>query len=169
MTTVPTIPPRSSLVSSTTAPLFNGLYQMGFVTADLNAAQERLAARFGVQRFRVKRDPERMSTAHAFAGDMMLEIIQPGPTASPIYLQDVPTGGAVRLHHLGYLARDLEAWNEIEAIVAREGWDTPVRGAVMEGHLRYLYIDARADLGCYQEYVCLTGPALRIYDDVPVN
>ena len=81
----------------------------------------------------------------------------------------MPAAGAVRLHHLGYLAPDVETWGEIESIVEREGWDTPVRGAVMDGHLRYLYIDARADLGCYQEYVCLTGPALRIYDDVPAN
>ncbi|MBV9840416.1 MAG: VOC family protein [Sphingomonadaceae bacterium] len=169
MATISTIPPRKSLVADTNAPMFNGLYQMGFVTSDLDAAQERLGKRFGIKQFRVKRDAARMSTAHAYAGDMMVEIIQPGPEASPVYHDDVPTDGAVRLHHLGHLVPDLETWKEIETIVEREGWATPIKGTVMDGNLHFLYVDSRADLGYYQEYVYLTGPALRLYDDVPAN
>jgi hypothetical protein len=169
MTAIHTIPPRASQVSRTDAPMFNGLYQMGFVTDNLDAAQARLGQRFGVTRFRVKRDPQRLSTAHAYAGDMMIEIIQPGPEAPAIYHEQVPGGGAVRLHHLGHLVPDLNTWRTIEAIVAREGWDTPVRGVAMEGSLHYLYVDARADLGYYQEYVHLSGPARHLYDDVPAN
>lgn len=164
-----TIPPRVSPITNTSAPLFNGLYQLGFVTADLDAAQERLGRRFGISRFRVKRDPLRMSTAHAYAGDIMVEIIEPGTEASPVYLEDVPTGGAVRLHHQGYRVPDLKTWDEIVAIVAREGWDTPIRGTAMDGNLHYMYIDSRADIGIYQEYVYLTGPAVHLYDDVPAN
>jgi len=164
-----TIAPRMSAISDTAAPLFNGLYQMGFVTDDLDAAQERLGRRFGITRFRVKLDPERMSTAHAFAGDMMVEIIKPGPAANAVYHENVPTGGAVRLHHLGYRVPDVENWDRLIAQIEREGWATPVRGAVMEGHLRFVYVDTLADLGIYQEYVCLTGPAMHLYDDVPAN
>lgn len=169
MASVRTIAPRASQVVDTDAPMFNGIYQMGFVTDDLDAAQERLGRRFGISRFRVKRDPRVMSTAHAYAGDMMVEIIQPGPDAPAVYHEDVPTGGAVRLHHLGHLVPDVESWDRIVAQVKAQGWDTPVGGTVMDGHLRYLYVDARADLGYYQEYVCLTGPALHLYDDVPAN
>ena len=166
---IQSIPPCSSAISITTAPLFNGLYQLGFITANLDAAQSHLARRFGINQFRVRHDGARGSTAHAYAGDMMIEVISPGPEASPVYLEALPSGDGVRLHHMGHMVPDLEKWQEIEAIVAREGWDTPLRGAVMEGHLRYLYIDTRADLGYYQEYVCLTGPARHIYDDVPAN
>lgn len=155
--------------SATDAPLFAGLYQMGFVTDDLDAAQERLGRRFGITRYRVKRDPARISTAHAYAAEMMIEIIEPGPDAPAVYRTDVPRGGAVRLHHLGYRVRDVAAWERILALVEDEGWATPLRGAVMDGHLRYLYVDTLADLGIYQEYVCLTGPALALYDDVPAN
>lgn len=164
-----TIAPRMSAISDTAAPLFNGLYQMGFVTDDLDAAQERLGRRFGITRFRVKLDPQRMSTAHAYAGDMMVEIIKPGPEANAVYHANVPTGGAVRLHHLGYRVPDVENWDRLIAHVDREGWATPVRGAVMDGHLRFVYVDTLADLGIYQEYVCLTGPAVHLYDDVPAN
>lgn len=41
MAAIQTIPPRISPITDTRAPLFNGLYQRGFVTADLDAAQER--------------------------------------------------------------------------------------------------------------------------------
>jgi hypothetical protein len=164
-----TIAPRMSAISATAAPLFNGLYQMGFVTDDLEAAQDRLGKRFGIERFRVKRDAARMSTAHAYAGDMMVEVIQPGPKASAVYQENVPSGGAVRLHHLGYRVPDLENWDKLIAQVDREGWATPIRGAIMEGHLRFIYVDTLAELGIYQEYVCLTGPALHLYDDVPAN
>ena len=164
-----TIVPRMSTIQCTDAPLFDGLYQMGFVTADLDAAQDRLRRRFGVSRYRVKRDSTGISTAHAYAGDMMIELIQPGRDAPAIYREAVPQDGAVRLHHLGYRVRDVAAWEQVLACVEREGWATPLRGAVMDGHLRYLYVDTLADLGIYQEYVCLTGPALHIYDDVPAN
>ena len=158
-----------SAITDTAAEMFNGLYQMGYVTDDLDAAQERLGRRFGITRFRVKRDPVGMSTAHAYAGDIMVEIIQPGPGANPVYHENVPTGGAVRLHHLGYRVPDVSNWDRLIARIDAEGWATPVRGAVMDGHLRFVYVDTLADLGIYQEYVCLTGPALHLYDDVPAN
>lgn len=44
-----------------------------------------------------------------------------------------------------------------------------MRGAVMDGHLRFVYVDTLVDLGIYLEYVCLTGPALSLCDDVPAN
>jgi len=161
--------PRKSLVESTNAPMFDGQYHMCFVTADIEAAQERMAARFGIAKYRIKRDPEAIWSAHAFAGDMMIEIVQPGPKAPSVFLEDRPGGGAVRLHHLGYMVRDAERFAEIEAIVEREGWNTPLRTTAMDGHLRVIFVDARAELGYHQEYVFLTGPALQLYDDVPVN
>jgi len=161
--------PRRSLVDSTNAPLFDGQYHMGFLTADIEAAQERMAARFGISQYRVKRDPQAIWSAHAFAGDMMIEIVQPGPDAPAMFQEDRPGGGEVRLHHIGYLVRDAERFAEIEAIVEREGWNTLHRSNSMDGHLRVIFIDQRATLGYHQEYVFLTGPALHLYDDVPAN
>lgn len=169
MTDFRTIPPRMSVIGETAAPMFNGQYQLGFVTDDLDAAMARLGRRYDISSYRVKRDPQRMSTAHAYAGDMMIEVIQPGPDANPVYHENVPTGGTVRLHHLGYRVPDVAMWDQLIAQIDREGWATPVRGAVMDGHLRFVYVDTLADLGIYQEYVCLTGEAVHYYDDVPAN
>lgn len=161
--------PRTSIVDHTDAPLFDGQYHMGFITSDIEAAQEQLAARFGIKRYRVKHNPEAIWSAHAFAGDMMIEIVQPGPQAPPVYLQDRPGGGAVCLHHIGYLVRDPARFAKLEADIDQQGWETPMRGVGMEGHLRFIFVDSRQFLGFFQEYVCLTGPALHLYDDVPLN
>lgn len=164
-----TVLPRKSLVDRTDAPMFDGQYHMGFITTDIEAAQEQLAQRFGISRYRVKRDPQAIWSAHAFAGDMMIEVVQPGPDAPPIYLQDRPGGGAVRLHHMGYFIREPARFDALQARLDRDGRTIPFRGIAMDDHLRFMFVDSRDVLGYFQEYVCLTGPALRLYDDVPLN
>jgi hypothetical protein len=73
------------------------------------------------------------------------------------------------VNHHGFRARDAEAWAEINRKIDARGLDTPLRGAVMEGQLNYLYVDTCAELGAYSENVYLTGAAIGIYDDVPRN
>lgn len=148
----------------------DGLYQLGFTTRDLAAAVTLLRERYGVIRFRRRRASEWMETAHAYAGESMLEIIAVGPGAPALYAEHLPEGdGIVRLHHLGRRIADPRGWARLEAAIHAGGYDTPMKGAVMDGHLRFAYVDTRADLGIYSEYICLTGPAERIYDDVPRN
>ena len=142
-------------------------YQFGFVTRDLDAATARLGARYGIASFRRKQANPWMETAHAYVGPSMIEIIAVGTEAPSLYRDDLPDDGIARLHHLGYRIADPAGWAALEEALAASGLATPMKGAVMDGHLRYAYVDTRADLGVYTEYVCLTGPAERIYDDVP--
>jgi hypothetical protein len=108
-----------------------------------------------------------MRTAHAYAGQSMIEIIAVGEEAPALYRDHLPGDGIARLHHLGYRIADPAGWEALEQAISASGLAAPMKGAVMDGHLRYAYVDTRADLGIYTEYVCLTGPAERIYDDVP--
>ncbi|QTH22620.1 VOC family protein [Rhizorhabdus wittichii] len=144
-----------------------GFYQFGFVTRDLDAATARLGERYGIARFRRKQANPWMQTAHAWAGDTMIEIIAVNAEAPPLYRDHLPDDGIARLHHLGYRIADQAGWAALEEAISASGLAVPMKGAVMDGHLRYAYVDTRADLGIYTEYVCLTGPAERIYDDVP--
>ena len=144
-------------------------YQFGFVARDLDAAIDQLGTRYGITRFRRKRANEWMESAHAYAGASMIEIIAVSDGAPALYTDYLPDDGAARLHHLGYRVADPAAWARLEAALAYSGVAAPFKGAVMDGHLRYAYVDTRADLGIYSEYVCLTGPAANIYDDVPRN
>lgn len=150
--------------------LFDGFYQMGFVARDLDQATEALGRRFGIASFRRKRSSPFMDAAHAWVGATMLELIQIGPGAPDIYEAYVPDApSAVRLHHHGFRVADAVAWEEINRRIDGAGLATPMRGAVMDGQLNYIYADTRADTGVYSEYVYLTGAATSIYDDVPHN
>lgn len=149
---------------------FEGFYQLGFVARDLDRAMAMLSMRYGVTRFREKRADPQMETAHAYAGAMMLEIIAIPQDGLELYRGYIPDKAeAIRLHHHGFRVAEPDRWEEIAAAIEASGQATAMKGAVMDGHLRYLYADTRADLGIYSEYVCLTGPALGIYDDVPHN
>jgi hypothetical protein len=150
--------------------LFDGFYQLGFVARGLDAAMAALGRRFGVSRFRQRQTNETMRTAHCYAGDVMIEMIAVTAGGPALYLDHQPEReDAIRLHHHGFLVRDVARWEEVVAAIDGRGLPTPLRGSVMDGHLRYLYADTRNDIGIYSEYVCLTGPALAIYDDVPRN
>ena len=152
---------------ASTLPL-DGLYQLGFTTRDLRAAAALLGKRYGIERFRWKRNNDWMETAHAWAGETMIEVIGIGEGAPPLYADHMPEAdGLIRLHHLGRRIADVAGWDRLQAAIAANALDTPLIGSTMEGHLRYVYVDTRQDFGVYSEYVCLTGPALSIYDDIP--
>jgi len=144
-------------------------YQFGFVARDLDAATQQLGARYGITRFRRKRANEWMESAHAYVGATMIEIIAVGDGAPALYTDYLSDDSTARLHHLGYRVADAAAWDNLEEALAASGLSAPFKGAVMDGHLRYAYVDTRADLGIYTEYVCLTGPAATMYDDIPHN
>jgi len=150
--------------------LFDGFYQLGFVARNLDRAVEALGERYGVRIFRRKQASPTMRTAHAYAGDIMLEIIEVSDGGLALYRDHLPLRDeAVHLHHHGFRVADVARWAEVVAAVDGRGLATPLRGTVMDGHLRYLYADTRDEIGIYSEYVCLTGAALAIYDDVPHN
>lgn len=150
--------------------LFDNFYQMGFVARDLDRATEALGRSHGIKRFRRKRASEWMDSAHAWIGQMMIELIAIRPGAPEIYVDYVPDApAAIRLHHHGFRVADANAWEEINRRVTDAGFATPMKGAAMDGQLNYLYVDTRAATGIYSEYVWLTGAAATLYDDVPHN
>jgi hypothetical protein len=145
-------------------------YQMGFVARDLDRATEAMGRRFGVTRFRRKRSSDWMETAHAWTADAMIELMVLGEGAPALYSGYLPDAmSAVRLHHHGYRVADEAGWAAIERRVADAGLDAPMKGAVMNGDLHFMYVDTRAELGIYSEFVMLRGSASGLYDDVPRN
>lgn len=152
------------------ATLFDNFYQMGFIARDLDAATAMMGRTHGVTRWRRKRSSPTMQAAHAWAGNVMLELIQLDPGAPAIYDGYVPEDpAAVRLHHHGFRIPDENAWAQVNRAVQEAGLATPMQGSVMDGQLNYLYADTLALTGIYSEYVFLKGAALSLYDDVPHN
>ncbi|TWC97608.1 MULTISPECIES: hypothetical protein [unclassified Sphingobium] len=156
-------------MSGGTLPL-DGLYQLGFTTHDIDCAKQVLGERYGLTRWRDRSNGLKMTTAHAYAGESMIEIIQPGPEGHIIYLEHMPLGdGVIRLHHLGRRIADQAAWDGLQRGIETSGLDVPMGGVVMNGDLHYAYVDTRADLGIFSEYVWCRGAAKSLYDDVPQN
>ena len=150
--------------------LLKGFFQMGFIALDLDAATQRLGERYGIREWRRKRSVDWMDPAHAWAGDVMIELIVLEDGAPPLYDGFEPaTPSDVRLHHHGYLVEDAAQWAGLQQMVEQAGLDVPMGGALMDGHLNYMYVDTRPDLGIYTEFIYETGPARNRYDDVPRN
>lgn len=145
-------------------------YQFGYLSRDIDAAAAALRDRFGITQVRRKRSSEWMETLHAWTGDTMVEVIVCGEGAPALYTDfPLPPAGDLVLHHLGRRIMDEETWAGMERVAASQGLVTEMMGSVMNGQLRYAYVDTRRMLGLYTEYVMLSGDALRIYDDVPQN
>jgi hypothetical protein len=158
-------------------PLISNIFQICYVTADLNAGMRQLTATHGIDRFRVKSDVEslpgmptmRMHQAHAYVGQMQIEMIQPAGGDDALY-RDVcaADGHSLRFHHYGLWVDDAAEFDGLSPALAEQNvpvafssWIPDVGGAI--------YADMRATLGHYLEYVHLLPAAKRdYYADVPI-
>jgi hypothetical protein len=154
----------------------NGLYaerhfQNAYTTRDIDAATRMFAERHGIASFHFMRDipfgPG--ATTHialAWAGDVMIELIQPNGEAANLYSTMLPADNQLlRFHHLGHLMGDDAAWQRVVDLASRSRLPIAMQG---NSHgVNYLYLDARAELGHYLEYVYLTGDAVHLFDPVP--
>ncbi|MDD3798462.1 MAG: hypothetical protein PHE36_04705 [Novosphingobium sp.] len=147
-----------------------GFYQFGYVTREMDPALDLLGARYGVKRFQRIRLGEAMETAYAWTGRTMIEVIAAGEGAHPLYYDHVPEEpGILRLHHLGYRIGTREEWNRLQETIVRLGLEVPHKDTFYDGELSFTYVDTRAELGIYSEYVIMTGAAEHVYDEVPQN
>jgi hypothetical protein len=78
-----------------------------------------------------------------------------------------PEGQFVRFHHLGHLIGPREEYDAVLAQATASGYPIAIQG---NNHgINYLYLDARADLGHFLEYVHLEPPMEQFFDVVPRN
>ena len=149
------------------------IFQTAHVTADIDDAVAIAARRFGAPRMQVNRDvliETGRGVAHchfalAFIGDVQLELIQPAGGEDGVYRELVPAKG-LKLHHVGVLVDSDSDWNAVIAESEREGILMPVSGD-FAGLMRYLYLDRRAELGHYVEYMQPSAAGATLFNDVP--
>jgi len=156
----------------------SGLYQIGFVTTDLERAMVLFAETYGISRFKIRRDltsapgMPRMTVhlAHAYVGPMMIELIEPAGGEDALYRDILPRHGfAIRPHHYGFMVRSEQELDRISA--ALETRNVPIAvDASMPEVARAVYADARSTLGHYLEYVYVRPEARRgYYAQIPHN
>jgi hypothetical protein len=154
----------------------NGLFlarhfQNAYVTRDIDAAARMFAERHGIRSFHYMRDVPfgpgaSIHIGLAWAGKVMIELIQPNGDAPNLYSTMLPpTGQLLRFHHLGHLIEERREWDEVVARAESSGIPVALRG---NGYgVNFLYLDARADTGHFLEYVHLDAEAAGFFDRAP--
>ena len=148
--------------------LFPGaaVQQIGYATTDCEEAVRRYGERYGVANFLLLPNtvstiaPGRTATinvAMAFVNGTMIELIEPAGGADTIYREVLPASGfAVRHHHLGYAMFNDDEWDAMQREIERQKIAVVLSGE-SPGVVRYQYIDLRADIGHYVEYLYYLG------------
>jgi glyoxalase/bleomycin resistance protein/dioxygenase superfamily protein len=138
--------------------LTRNIFQVAYVTADLDTAIAQYRSLYGIDHFLVintaefNSDPA-LRAAFAWHGSVMIELVQPIEEPNPIYV-DVLRGSEslTKLHHIGHVCSDEAEWNEV-----REALDvanvTVSREADVPGVMKFFYGDFRPINGHYREYI----------------
>lgn len=148
---------------------FRNLYQLGFVARDAERASARLGERFGIRKFRLLQHSDEISTAHAYVGDIMIEVVQVAESGPAFLAEHLPASpDAAVFHHHAYRVFEADEWASLSLAVDATG--LPVyRQSARDGDLQTIFVDLRRELGFYAEYVHLTGVMTEYYKDVPRN
>lgn len=156
---------------------FAGVYQVAYVTTDLNFAMEQFAISHRVKQFLEMR-PMRYAIgpgqeavcdiALAYVGAVELEIIQPLEGDVQVYRDFLPRDGrfAVAFHHIATLFDSADALEERLAAHRSAGVRIPVDGA-SPGAARYFYADFREQLGHYVESIYFEPAARSFLQSIP--
>jgi hypothetical protein len=149
------------------ADLFANVWQIAYVTTDLDRATGVLRERFGVEHCvevptdgaTLLKDGEPAEWDARFAmgarGGLILEVIEPVGGEVDFYRRVLPEDGsfALRLHHIAtFVALGDDVWDSVSALLAASGlrFDYSV---LIPDRVRAGYVDTTAELGHFLE-VC---------------
>jgi Glyoxalase/Bleomycin resistance protein/Dioxygenase superfamily len=155
----------------TIADMLANVWQLGYVTTDLERAMEVMADRFGLTHsmklpaggagFLVGEEPAEWDARFAMGarGGLIVELIEPVAGAVEFYRRVLPADGsfAVRFHHFAVsIPTGDEEWERVRALLAASGlgFDYTV---VIPDRVRAGYVDTSAELGHLIE-VCQLEP-----------
>lgn len=162
------------------ADLFANVWQLGYVTTDLDRALEELGSRYGLEHhFRVPTGDSVWETpngilpfdakfAMAARGGLIVELIEPVGGEVDFYREALPSDGsyATRLHHLAtFVPTGDEEWQRMRGLLAPLGLDFH-HTLVIPGRVRAGYVDTRADLGHHLEICQLESGDLDFFSSL---
>jgi len=151
--------------------LFAGLFQVAYVTRDLDAAVALARTRFGIDRMAIQRSIRHSPTttidiALAWVGDRMIELIAPHGDGSSVYeALPIPEASTLRLHHMGHILPDEAGLTALRTSLAAAA--IPVFVEREHPGLRFLFADTRPLLGHFTEHMIFSGDGRAMLDAVP--
>jgi len=139
--------------------IFRHHFQNAYVTRSREATMELLRRKYGIDdfvQFEVDMDmqtpegPKRLVSRAAlgWVGNFNVEIIEPAGGELDVYSDFLPGDDSPRFHHVCMRTAN---WDATLAAIAVCGWQVAFEGH-MDG-LRFAYVDVRAELGHYLEYL----------------
>jgi len=154
------------------------VFQLGYVTNDVDAAVAAYKQNLGIANFSVinvgkaagNDAPYGARIGLAWAGALMIELIQPIGSPAPFYVDDLaPSGKLVtRFNHVGVMVPETESWNAITAAVEKQGLKVAWRGSDPARN-NVAYVDMRATVGHYVELIHMSPTMKALFDRVPRN
>lgn len=143
---------------------FGTLFQLGYVTRDIDQAFDAVTRDMGaepIDLFREYKDGEGnpvmlRNLAHFRMGGLEVEMIEPRLDWESIYLDALPADGeAYAFHHLGYRVDSEEAFDRALAHAQDQG--LAIDASIDAPNLRLAYFDTRRSSGHYTEVVLFRG------------
>lgn len=163
--------------------LFANVWQLGYVSTDLDRANELLRERFGLEHimevptegatFLVGDEPAEWQTRISMGarGGLIVEVIEPVGGEVGFYRRALPDDGsfALRLHHLAtFVPLGDEVWATIEGLLERAGlrFDYTV---LIPDRVRAGYVDTTAELGHWLEICQLQSADTEFFDGLAAD
>jgi hypothetical protein len=156
--------------------LFRKHFQIAYVFRDARHAMARFGKRMGVAKWDLLdmvaltgADSAVRYIANAYAGDVMIELIEPFPERPSIYRDWIPASDdAARFHHLGFLAETQDAWRAAVDLLAEDGFAVVHTGSYGD-LLDFQYVDTVKELGHFYELIHLKPGGVEFFARIPNN
>ncbi|WP_397589376.1 VOC family protein [Sphingorhabdus sp.] len=157
--------------------LFQRHFQTCYLVDDVKQAMARFGENYGITKWHVMDMLEMMGEgaparfiALAWAGDMMIELIEPDEAVPSIYQEwQRDRGLESRFHHLGFLVYSEEEFSGIKQQLVEQGFPI-VAEAELGNVLKAAYMDTTKALGHFYELIYLPdGESSQFFADVPFN
>ena len=150
-------------------PMMKDLFQVGYVTNDLERAAAVMRDQFGTGAVKIMRDiPDSfIDIGLCFAGETNFEIIQSHNASGDFYSDWIADcdGFALRPHHFGFLIPSSEEMSALRGSHRNAGRAFPLDN-IVPGFIDVFYADTRGELGHYLEYFYLEAGARAMFADV---
>ena len=156
--------------------LFKRHFQSAYVVDDIQQAMAIFASNYGITHWDVMdmvamAGPGQplMFIANAWAGDMMIELMQPDENVTSIYTGwQKQSGESFRLHHLGFLVDSHAQMAEHKQRLIGNGQPIVSEGSFGDV-LDFAYADTTRELGHFYELIHLKAEGKSFFDRIPVN
>jgi extradiol dioxygenase family protein len=150
----------------------NDLFQIAYVTNDIERAMQVFAERYGVKEWRrmegALKEGGHIRVEFGWAGGSLFEVTQADGAGSELYRQGLPADEfAVRFHHLGFFIPTEAAWNALLKEIA-DGGVKVLNETNVPGFLQARIVEA-PDLGHWIEYIYPEAGGVAYFQGCPSN